>query len=191
MQVNIGKTDRVIQIDLVKLFKGAVAANPDFAKMIELDPVATYVIRYGLTQALNDAHSQITSKSDPDEKDRAEKAWNLANKKLDALYAGELRAERVGKPKDPVMAEAMVLAKAFLVAQEVRKGATEAVAKKRVDALDRAKVADWSRGYLERNPEVVEKARAIVAARAESVTDDADSVDLDALMADPVTEAAA
>jgi hypothetical protein len=167
--INIGKTDRALSVDESKFTPA----------------VMEYIVRYGLTQALNDAHSQITSKSDPDEKDRADKAWNLANKKLDALYAGELRAERVGKPRDPVMAEAMVLAKAFLVAQEVRKGADEATARKRVEKLDRAKVADWSRGYLERNPEVVEKARAIVAARAESVADEGDSVDLDALMADP------
>jgi hypothetical protein len=172
--INIGKTDRALQVDESKFTPA----------------VMEYVIRYGLTQALNDAHSQITKASDPDAKLRADKAWNLANKKLDALYAGELRAERVGKPKDPVMVEAMAMAEAFLVSQEVRKGVDEATARKRVAKLDRAKVADWSRGYLERNPEVVEKARALVALRAESVTDDGDGIDIESLMADPAPDVA-
>jgi hypothetical protein len=99
MDINIGKTDRTMTVDLVKLF--ARTNNPDeFIRMIDRDPVASYVVRYGLTQALNDSHSSITAKSDPDATVRGDKAWNLAAKKLDALYAGELRAERVTKPKD-------------------------------------------------------------------------------------------
>lgn len=172
--INIGKTDRALQVDESKFTPA----------------VMEYVIRYGLTQALNDAHSQITAKSDPDAKDRADKAWNLANKKLDALYAGELRAERVAKVKDPVMAEAMAMAKAVLINAEVKKGATEAVARKRVAALDGKKVDDWCRDYLERNPEKLEAARKIVEARAESVADADDDFDLDSLMADPAPDVA-
>jgi hypothetical protein len=174
MDINIGKTDRTMTVDLVKLFKGAVAANPDFPTMIDRDPVATYVVRYGLTQALNDAHSSITAKSDPDATVRGDKAWNLAAKKLDALYAGELRAERVTKPKDTAGQIAIELA------MDVLRGVHGA----KVAKLDRAKVAAWCKDYVARNPKVMEEAQQIAARRAELAAGVDESIDLDSLMAD-------
>jgi hypothetical protein len=97
MDINIGKTDRTMPVDLAKLFARTRQPGRVSCAMIDRDPVATYVVKYGLTQCLNDAHSSITAKSDPDATVRGDKAWNLAAKKLDALYAGELRAERVSQ----------------------------------------------------------------------------------------------
>jgi hypothetical protein len=173
MDINIGKTDRTMTVDLVKLF--ARTNNPDeFIRMIDRDPVASYVVRYGLTQALNDSHSSITAKSDPDATVRGDKAWNLAAKKLDALYAGELRAERVTKPKDTAGQIAIELA------MDVLRG----VHGSKVAKLDRAKVAAWCKDYVARNPKVMEEAQQIAARRAELASGADESIDLDSLMAD-------
>jgi hypothetical protein len=174
MDINIGKTDRTMPVDLAKLFAHIAAKDHSFVPMIESDPVATYVVKYGLTQCLNDAHSSITAKSDPDATVRGDKAWNLAAKKLDALYAGELRAERVAKPKDTAGQIAIELA------MDVLRGVHGA----KVAKLDRAKVAAWCKDYVARNPKVMEEAQQIAARRAELAAGVDESIDLDSLMAD-------
>lgn len=75
-----------------------------------LEPnVLEYVIKYGLTQILNDAHSSVTPASEPDDDARKAKALSLAEKKLAALVAGEVRSHGT-RTGDPVMAEAIRLA---------------------------------------------------------------------------------
>lgn len=88
--IRIAKADREIQIDFS-------AFAPE---------VQAYVIRYGLTQALNDAASSVKS----DETECAGKTMALVGKKLDAMKRGELRAHGERAPRDPVAAEALRLA---------------------------------------------------------------------------------
>lgn len=149
------------------------------------------VYMYGLGRFPNDRAGAAGKREEYDSDDAFRDALLAhAHKAVDGLITGNLRAERVGKPRDPVMAEAMAMAKAVLINAEVKKGATEAVARKRVAALDGKKVDDWCRDYLERNPEKLEAARKIVEARAESVADADDDFDLDSLMADPAPDVA-
>jgi hypothetical protein len=114
--------------------------------------VLEYIIRYGLTQCLNDAHSSVTAKSEPDGAKRGEAAWELAMKKLDALKAGEVRTARVGggRTADPVKRKARELAIDVL----------KAMLGAKFSKADPAKVRAWVDDYLERNPEMVERARA-------------------------------
>jgi len=156
MQINIGKADRTIDVDVA-------AFTP---------AVMDYVIRYGLTQALNDAHSQVTKKTQPDDAKRGEEAWALAMKKLDALKAGELRAERVTSTRDPVKAIALDMALAVLAARPGVK----------IAKLDKAKVRAWADDYLARNPAIMEKARLQHAATMALVADSDDGIDIEALM---------
>ena len=88
MEISINKAEKSVEVDYE-------AFSPD---------VKSYVIRYGLTQILNDAHSVVKSTDE----NASAKAWNLAIKKLDALKRGEMRSQtRIG---DPIKREAMRLA---------------------------------------------------------------------------------
>jgi hypothetical protein len=94
MQVNIGKG---ITVDVT------VESLP--AKAME------HVIYIGLRNVLMDAHANVTEKEYPVEADRLAAARAMADKKLAALMAGEVRkvAER-GPRGDSVMREALRLA---------------------------------------------------------------------------------
>jgi hypothetical protein len=96
MQINIGKADRPVDVNVE-----ALAPN-----------VLEYIIRYGLTQCLNDAHSSVTAKSEPDGAKRGEAHGNWPTRKLDALKAGEVRTARVGggRTADPVKRKAREMA---------------------------------------------------------------------------------
>lgn len=63
------------------------------------DEVRDYVIRYGMTQILNDCHSQLT-KDKPDFS--PENVMALVEKKLAAMYAGDLRVKRGESDRDPI-----------------------------------------------------------------------------------------
>jgi hypothetical protein len=66
------------------------------------DDVLTYLFNYGLKQVLNDAGSAGKS---------ADEKLAMAETKLAALYAGELRKQReAGEPADPVGKEAFRIA---------------------------------------------------------------------------------
>lgn len=93
----------------INITKAATTLDVDFDALT--DSVKEYVIRYGMTQILNDAHSQIKAGEDG----AADKAKSLAVKKLDALVAGEVRTAR-GESANPVEAEALRLARLIIVA---------------------------------------------------------------------------
>jgi hypothetical protein len=93
IRVPVRKADTSIDVDETRFTTG----------------VNAYIYTYGLTQILNDAHSQITEKSYPDAEERAETALALAMKKLDALYSGDVTT-RVQGPRDPVYKRAVDIA---------------------------------------------------------------------------------
>ena len=114
--------------------------------------VRAYVFAYGLKQVLNDAGSAGKS---PDEK------LGMAQKKLDALLRGEVRAMREGV--DEVTSEARKIAEGLI------KNALRAQGRKIADIdkeVLRAKVAE-----LAERPDIRSKAQDAVIARKGLVTD--------------------
>lgn len=93
MQITIGKTGTTREVDF-----DAFAPN-----------VRDYVIQYGLTQILNDAHSSVTATSEPDETKRHAAVEAMVDKKLAAMSAGKVQA-RVGGVRDPVKSRAIKIA---------------------------------------------------------------------------------
>lgn len=103
MAVDVGIEGRVAQIALSEL-------NDDLPVVME-DEVVRYLVYIGLKNVLQDSHASI-KRADFDSDD----AWKDAKlgralKKLDALYAGEVRmvAAASGSKGDEVKARAMVI----------------------------------------------------------------------------------
>jgi hypothetical protein len=95
MKVTIGK-GLTLDIDLEKL--GLPHADM-------LGEVAEHVVYLGLKNMLQDAHAGIKKDEDAD----GEKSLAVAQKKLDAMYAGDIRVAGT-REGDPVRAEAKRLA---------------------------------------------------------------------------------
>lgn len=91
---------------------GKIEATRDVDFAAFTDAVKDYVITYGLTQILNDAHSQLTVKIKDESGNRIDNpeytpdnVAALVDKKLAALIEGKLRGERMPKESaDPVKA---------------------------------------------------------------------------------------
>ncbi len=129
------------------------------------DEVNAFVFAYGLKQLLNDAGS---SGKDADEK------LAMAQKKLDALYAGTLRTARGGSAKaaiDPVQAEAERLARAD-IAKMLKAGG------RKLGDVDADKLATAIEAHLRRNPEILKTAKARVDALGKAKTVAVDLGDL-------------
>lgn len=134
MEINVSKADRTLEVSF-----GQFTAD-----------VQDYVIRYGLTQILNDAHSIVKSTEDG----ASAKAWALATKKLDALKRGEVRSSATRAPTDPVKAEALRMAEGAIRAIKSSKDLTakqvREKAMKYVDTfMERAREAVEFRASLE------------------------------------------
>lgn len=156
----------MLSINIAKANKPMMVDESKFTEAVD-----TYVRRYGLTQMFNDAHSQITAKVEPDPVKRGELAWALAQKKLDALYAGETRVARVGGPRgDDVTNEVKRIAKATILGRAKSKGLSADVVKTNFN--------EWMAKYIAANEAALRaEAEANLAKVAEL------SVDLDDLMA--------
>jgi hypothetical protein len=84
----------------IPLAKARTSLEVDFDA---LPPAAQeYVIRYGLTQVLNDAHSTVNAASHPDPEARAEAALAAAREKLEALHRGQTRKPRSDRKRPEV-----------------------------------------------------------------------------------------
>ena len=157
--------------------------------------VNNYLYTYGLRQCLNDA---MADKKDEDGNELpADQIIAKARKRLDNLYAGELRAQReASEPADPVEAEAWKMAKAAMTDAyktigawaQVEKGTKDrfaaVVAMRRAERkLPELSPADAVKDAIEKflaapaNAHIRESAERIVAERAKS----AGAVDLDEL----------
>lgn len=94
MKVSIGKIGASVDVDYA-----AFAAN-----------VQEYVVAYGLTQILNDAHSSVTEKAEPNTAKREAAVMALVEKKLAALVSGNVHMRSGGSRKDRVTARAIEIA---------------------------------------------------------------------------------
>lgn len=118
------------------------------------DEIILAAVAHGFKQWCNDAHS-----SEPD----AEKSYNLARKKLDALKAGELRA--ASTRSDEVRAEANRLAE--IAVKAALKAKPSVYADNGVDRKDAKAVGKFVRKLrdqlIEADASYMDRARAIVA----------------------------
>jgi hypothetical protein len=147
MDIQIGK-GITIDADLAKLgFPG------------QLSTVAAHVAYIGLRNMLMDSHAGITT----DEPDYQDKARAVAEKKLKAMYNGEVRVTGA-REGDPVRAEAKRLAVAMIHAQAKKAG-------RKVSSLDKAKVNEAANGLI--TPELLAKAAERVA-EAKALAGDVD-----------------
>ena len=128
--------------------------------------VMDHVIYIGLRNILMDSHAGITS----DEPDYVEKSRAVAEKKLTALYAGEVRTAGT-REGDPVKAEAMRLATEAVKAMLRKAG-------RKVSNVDAKALRASAAQYLDRTPELVETARARVEQAKSVATGDVDLADL-------------
>lgn len=99
LNINIGKAG-TIDVDTDKLTNEAVRRH---------------IMVIGLRNILLDCHANITEKTEPDAAKRRAESLAVAEKKLAAMYAGELRAN-AGRTRttDPVEQEALRLARVFV-----------------------------------------------------------------------------
>lgn len=155
MEISIGKANQTIVVDFGALPKTA----------------QDYVIKYGLTQCLNDAHSSVTAKEVPNDDERAEQAMALAEGKLEALLRGEVRAFG-GRTGDPIKAEANRIA--VLAVRNILR----ANGKKTKD-YTAEQLAQARDNWIAKNPGVMETAKANVEkARNLSAASEVDLSDL-------------
>ncbi len=119
-----------------------------------------HVIYIGLRNVLMDSHASITHESNPD--DLTEAATAMAEKKLAALMAGEVRVAST-REGDPVKAEAIRLASAIIKTALRKKG-------KKLSDVDPKAIREAAVKLLERDATITERAKASVEqARAASV----------------------
>jgi hypothetical protein len=99
------------------------------------ETVHEHIYSYGLRQILNDAMADKTD--DDGNMLPTDQIVAKAQKRLDALYAGDLRVRRAGdaEPADPVEAEIARTVKAALHDQYVKMGAYKDVPKKTTNRL--------------------------------------------------------
>ena len=128
MLVNIGK-DIELDVDVSKL--GFTDALTD---------VEAHVAYIGLRNILMDSHASVTAEKVGDGNVKAE-SLAIAQKKLDALYNGELRTLTI-RTGDPVKREAIRLVVLALKAKDVKEGrktdekANKALARELIEKAD-------------------------------------------------------
>jgi hypothetical protein len=142
----------------VQIGKGIMLAV-DVQKLGENIAVRDHIIYIGLRNILMDAHAGITT----DEPDYQDKARAVAEKKLEAMYNGEVRVAGT-REGDPVRAEAKRLAVAMIHAQAKKAG-------RKLSSLDKAKVNEAANGLI--TPELLARAAERVA-EAKALAGDVD-----------------
>lgn len=142
MQINIGKLGTSIDVDVAK-----------FAQ-----PVNDYIFNYGLTQILNDCHSTVTATAEPDEAKRAAQVQALIDKKLEAMYAGDIRVASA-RTGDPVKAEAVRIATKAVVKHIKTAGGSKGKDPKAYTGAEIRAAVDKA---IAANPAIMETAKANV-----------------------------
>lgn len=150
----------------VNIGKG-LELDVDFTKLP--DNVKEHVVYIGLRNILMDAHAGITADKSADV---SADSLAVAEKKLAAMYAGEVRSTGT-RTGDPVKAEAIRIA-----ADQIKTAARKAG--KKLAEIDAKQLREAAVALVDRTPAIVELARKRVEeARAANVGD----IDVDALFA--------
>lgn len=125
------------------------------------DEVKVFIVEQGLSKLLNGATAKETSATTPDETARAANSLALANKKLDALKAGQFKrtSRGDGKVAGVVMTEARRLAKNIIKAGIKKEG-------KRISDFEAKAITEAANAYIGEHPELIETAKASIEANA-------------------------
>jgi hypothetical protein len=171
------------QIDIINIITVPLGRNAKFGALdveaASFNPtVQQHIYEYGLRQILNDA---MADKTDDDGNPLPpDQIVAKAEKRLAALYAGELRVRNgsAAEPIDPVEREAFRMARELITKQFQalgiwpKKGTDkfqQAVDARRVATHSEPIVAaDYIGLWLERNPKVMVVAKRIVAERSKA-----------------------
>lgn len=133
------------------------------------------VYMYGLGRFPNDRAGAAGKREEYDSDEAFRDACLAhAHKAVDALITGQMRADRVAKPKDT----------AGQIAMEMAMDVLRGVHGSKIAKMDKAKVTNWCKEYLGRNPKVVAEAQLVADRRAELAVSAESDIDLDALMPD-------
>ncbi len=128
--------------------------------------VNEHIWAFGIRQMLADAHAAMTK----DEDDYVNKSKVLAERKLAALYSGELRVNGERSPRlDPVEGEARRIALGQVQSQ-IRAGLckTEGVVNRKVSSYTTAQILELVAARLVANPKILIAARNVVRDRMEA-----------------------
>jgi hypothetical protein len=174
MKVNIGKLGESVDVDVNKL-----APNYDDAEnYLRASPVLFRIFEYGLTQMLNDCHSNVTEKAYPDTDERRHAVSEAVADKLGDLYNGIVRSFGGGRTSDPVARRATSIAYDKLKAAYKAKPTpwNDAMAAESIDYTESAARNKWFMAKARTlAPKYMDLAKAQVAAEA------GDEVDLAAV----------
>jgi hypothetical protein len=157
---------------LVKIGKG-IALDCDMSKLglppeSALSDVAAHIVYLGLRNTLMDAHAGITT----DQEGYVASSRAVSEKKLAAMYAGEVRATGGTRETDPVRAEAKRLAIKDVMAALKKAGKTVG----KDGDVPYGKVSDTALSILDRYMAVAKK--NVEAAKAI----EAPAIDIDAML---------
>lgn len=137
MNININKTGQSVEVSFDELPQ----TSQDF------------IVTYGLRQILNDCHSSLVrAKFEGTDEQFAEAVMDAVEEKLGALLSGDITTRKAGArlPADPLMAEAVKIAR-----EEVKK----ALAKKgfTIKAVGKDKFNELVDGHIENDGERIKK----------------------------------
>lgn len=147
----------------VNIGKG-IELDVDFAAMPQA--ALDHILYIGARNVLMDSHASVTKESNPN--DATETATALAEKKLAALMAGEVRVSSA-REGDPVRAEALRSATAVIVAALKKAGKI-----KKAGDIDTKLLREKAGELVSAKPEFLAKARETVDARKSATVDLAD-----------------
>lgn len=137
-------------------------------------PIKLRLIAEGIGKLLNAATAKVTKSSTPDAESLKAQALGLAQKKLDSLHRGELRAKAVkgqGKASGVVMTEARRLAKNIIKAQIKAAG-------KKISDYETKAITEAANGYVTKHPELIKQAEESIAA-AKALAEQASNIEAD------------
>jgi len=151
---------------LVNISKG-LELDVDFGRFNQ--DVINHLLYIGAKNVLQDSHAGVTPEKSADV---AADSLAVAQKKLESMYAGEIRTA-TSRTADPVKAEAIKIATDLIKAQARKAG-------KQVSKLDPKAVREAAAALAAKTPAIMEQARKNVA---DAKALDVGAVDLDALTA--------
>lgn len=149
MQISVTKAKKDIDVDTEKL----------------PDAVYQEALRQGIKHLMNSGNTKITKTTYPNPEELQAKAWEAAEARLEALYAGKIRivgAKSDDKVPGVVMTEARRIAR-NLVKDEMKRQ------KIKVSYVPASEITKLANALIAQNPAIVEQADAAIKARDKQI----------------------
>jgi hypothetical protein len=140
---------------------------------VDTDPMSDDVLReiygHGLKVLVNRGTTKITKETYPDDTQRAAEAMRVAHEQVDNLLAGKVKKTAERKAKGA--GDGKVMTEARRIARNIIKDIMKAQGLK-VSQYDASEITKAANAYLEKNPEVVEEAKASLERHAKPAQSD-------------------